>query len=103
MEKRKKRSFTEEFKIEAVRRSEVVGVSKTSTELDVCQSALRRWKKQYSDNPEQSSAIDNKPTYKDLEKENKKLKRELGYMQEINRILKKSTAIFSSDQMGGLK
>ena len=41
--------------------------------------------------------------YSDLEKEVRRLKKENGYLKEINKVLKKSTAIFSAEHMGGLK
>ena len=42
-------------------------------------------------------------SYAELQKEIRRLTRENGYLKEINRVLKKSTAIFSRDLMGGLK
>ena len=44
-----------------------------------------------------------KPSYQELEAEIRRLKKELGYVAEINKVLKKSTAIFSSSEMGGLR
>ena len=93
---RKYKSYTEEFKREAVARSEAVGVTKACEELDITSSTIYGWIKKYSGSFKKS---ENKPSYEELEKENRKLKRELGYMEEINKVLKKSTAIFSSDQI----
>ena len=50
-----------------------------------------------------ATSPENKPTYEELEKEVRQLKKELGYVEEINRVLKKSTAIFSNKEMGGLR
>lgn len=95
---RKYKSYTEEFKREAVARSEAVGVTRACEELDITSSTIYGWIKKYSDSPS-SKTSENKPSYEELEKENRRLKKELGYMEEINKVLKKSTAIFSSDQI----
>ena len=92
----KKKSYTEEFKREAVARSEAVGPTKACEELGISSSLIYNWKKKYSNS--KSNKLATKPSYEDLEKENRRLKNELGYMEEINKVLKKSTAIFSSDQ-----
>ena len=97
----KKNKFTVEFKQEAVSRSYSIGIKKTCEELGVGLSTLTRWRREFSH--VKSSKPSSKPSYEDLEKENKKLKKEMAYVEEINRILKKSTAIFSSNQMINLK
>lgn len=93
----KYKSYTEEFKREAVARSQAVGVTKACEELGLTSSSIYGWIKKYSDS--KTSKKIEKPSYEDLEKEVRKLKKELGYMEEINKVLKKSTAIFSSDQI----
>ena len=104
MSKRPRQIYTEEFKQEAVARSKVIGPKKTCEELDLSPSALHRWSKHYSDDLIIiNKKLSSKPSYEDLEKENKRLKKEIGYIEEINRVLKKSTAIFSSSHLGGSK
>lgn len=95
------KKYNNEYKQEAVERSKILGISKTCEELGVSQASLSRWKKEFSAG--ELSKPKNKPSYTDLEKEVLKLKKELGYVEEINRILKKSTAIFSSKELGDLK
>jgi transposase len=95
---RKYKSYTEEFKREAVARSQTVGAATVCKELGITSSTLYGWIKKYSDSPSSQGPKD-RPSYEELEKENRKLKKELGYMEEINKVLKKSTAIFSSDQL----
>ena len=95
------KSYSKEFKIEAIARSKVNGKRKTCEELGIAPSSLYRWSHEFSEQAPKSTA--NKPSYQDLEAEVKKLKKELGYVEEINRVLKKSTAIFSNSQIGGLK
>jgi transposase len=99
--RRKKRIFTEEFKREAVELIDKIGIPKAEQELDIGNSTLRTWRKKFQ-NPE-SKTLSGKKSYSELEKEIRRLSKENGYLKEINKVLKKSTAIFSSDQMGGLK
>ena len=99
--RRKRRIFTEEFKREAVELVEKIGISKAEKELDIGNAVLRGWKKKIQ-NPE-INIPSGKKSYTDLEKENRRLAKENGYLKEINKVLKKSTAIFSSDHMDGLK
>ena len=96
-----KKSYSTEFKMEAVARCKSIGQAKTSKELGVAPSTLYRWGRENLNN--NNGVLFNKPSYETLEKENRRLKKELGYVEEINRVLKKSTAIFSSKELGGLK
>ena len=88
LEKKKRRpSYSPEFKEEAVSKSLEVGVTKASRELGISPITLRSWilKSQAS-----TSQQAGKPSYEELEKENRKLKKELGYVTEINEVLKKA-------------
>ena len=98
--KRQKR-YTAEFKAEAVARCERNGTPQTSRELGIPQGTLNRWRHELKGKT--NSQSDGKPSYEELEKENRRLKKEIGYIEEVNRILKKSTAIFSSKEMGGFR
>ena len=99
-EKGKKRpTYSAEFKAEAVEMSEKIGVTRTSEELGVSPASLRNWVAQAG--KEQSR--DGKPSYQDLEKEVARLRKEISYTNEINKVLKKSTAIFSNREMGGMQ
>ncbi len=97
-ESRKKyNTFSEEFKEEAVELANRVGNSQASRDLGTTETSIRNWRKKLNPTPESLLKEENKKSYRELEKENKRLKKELGWMQEINTVLKKSTAIFSSD------
>ena len=100
-EKKKRRIYSLEFKLEALARCREVGVTQTSKELGVHTANLNRWRKELA--KDHGKGDKDKPTYEDLEKENRRLKKENGWLEEINRILKKSTAIFSSTHLGGSK
>ena len=99
--KTQKRSFSEEFKLEAIELAKKIGNSQAARELDLHESSIRTWKRKF-EGPS-SKVTKEKATYSDLEKENKKLKKENVYLKEIAKILKKSHGIFSQDHMGGLK
>ncbi len=101
-QKRMKRKFTEEFKREAIALGNKLGPSAASRELGLYESQIRCWRKKFEVGPSSSTSSDKKG-YSELEKENKRLAKENGYLKEINKVLKKSTAIFCSDQLGGVK
>ena len=103
--KRTKRSFTEEFKKEAVELALRVGNTQACADLGIGDSVLRSWKKKYgsSDQEAPGGTQSGKKSYADLEREVRRLSKENGYLKEINKVLKKSTAIFSQDHMGGSK
>jgi transposase len=98
-QRRPRRKFTAEFKCEAVELSRKIGIAKASEELNVDGATLRNWRLKEES---QGSAV-GKRSYADLEKDVRRLTKEIGYLEEINKVLKKSTAIFSKDHMGGLK
>lgn len=90
--------YSSEFKAEAVAKCLKIGASKASIELGVSKSTLHGWMTKAREVPQSSGE---KPSYEELELEVQRLRREVGYVNEINRILKKSTAIFSAAEMGG--
>lgn len=98
---KKRRQYSKEFKNEAVRLSEEKGSKAAAEELGIAQPTMSKWRQIYLDprSPSPSSG----PSYEELLKENQKLKKENGYLNEINEVLKKSTAIFSKDHLGGKK
>lgn len=84
--KRINRKFNDEFKKEAIALAVKVGNSQAARDLGVNESQIRDWKlklNSYLQNPIKKS-------YEELEKENKKLNKELFYMKEINKVLKKA-------------
>ena len=104
-QKKLRKRHSEEFKLEAIELAKRIGVMKAANELEVHETSVRGWIKKL-DGPAaafNTTSQLSKKSYSELEKENKRLLKELGYMKEINRVLKKSTAIFSNDHMGNLK
>lgn len=100
--KRTRRSFSREFKLEAVERSKSIGISATCEELGISSSALTRWRREFLSDAAPADRA-GKPSYEELERENRRLKKEIGYIEEINKVLKKSTAIFSNKEMAHFK
>ena len=97
--RRTKPTYSPEFKTAAIAKCSEIGINPTSRELGVSPGSLKNWIQQ-----SKGESLDSgKPSYQDLERENQRLRREIGYVTEINKVLKKSTAIFSSNEIGGLK
>lgn len=91
----KRRSYTPEFKEEAVRLMEEAGVSvaQVSRDLGVEGSVLRRWRKEYQEDKEQ--AFPGKGHLKAQDEEMRRLQREVEVLRMERDILKKAVAIFS--------
>ena len=85
---RNRYSYSAEFKSEAVSKCKEIGVGPTSEELGVSRPTLKNWMISHELNNRSTDA--GKPSYDELEKELKRLRKELGYMSEINRVLKKA-------------
>ena len=97
MAQRRRRRFTAEFKQEAVRlcKHGDRSIGQVARELDLAESALRRWVKQYEidhgNNP--TGAL----TTEEL-KELRTLRREVRVLREERTILKKAAAFFAKEQ-----
>jgi transposase len=97
---KKPSSYTEEFKRDAVRLVETSGKPKTqiARDLGVSDSALYRWLKEYGQSPEPSANGQGGPNLKDLEAENKRLRREVEVLRQERDILKKAISICSQER-----
>ena len=94
-ERRQRRSFSKEFKIQTVqlildgqRPLKVV-----ARELNIDPSTLREWKRKYLE--DEANAFPGKGHLKPEDEEIRRLKKELIDLKEENAILKKALAIFS--------
>ncbi len=101
--KRKKRSFSLEFKQEAVELANKIGNSQAARDLELNESSIRNWRKKLDSGYQAPQNEIKLKSYSELEKELKKLQKECKYLKQINNVLKKSTAIFSYDHMGDLR
>jgi transposase len=95
---KKRKSYSREFKIEAVRLIIEKGysIAEASRNLGIEYSVLRRWKKQLADDP--LHAFPGKGKLKESDEEMRRLKRELDRVTEERDILKKALAYFAEDQ-----
>ena len=79
--------YTDQFKEEALKLAESVGLSQTAKDLGIHISSICRWKSQTHKNSCSNSSLSEK------DKEILKLKKELRYVYEVNEVLKKSLGI----------
>jgi transposase len=96
MEKRKRRSFTREFKAEAVRLCKVGdrSIGQIARELDLTETALRAWVKQAEIDEGQGPA----GALTTAEREELvRLRREVKRLEMEREILKKATAFFAKE------
>ena len=98
MEQRKRKSYSREFKMEAVRLITHKGysIAEASRSLGVEYSVLRNWKKQFEQDPEH--AFPGKGRLKPLDEEIRRLKAQLNRVTEERDILKKALAYFAEHQ-----
>lgn len=95
---RKRRTYTLEFKQEAVRLvlEQGLGVGPVGRDLDVCRSVVRAWvRKAEAGELGKSPVAPSSPT--SLEEENRRLRRENAVLREEREILKKATAFFAKE------
>lgn len=93
------KTYTEEFKQDAVRLVETSGKPKTQVarDLGISESALYRWLKEYGTD-QVPPATTTGQSVKDLEAELKRLRRENEVLREERDILKKAISIYSQDR-----
>lgn len=89
------RTYTREFKQQAVQLFETSGKSKTeiSRDLGISDSALSKWCKEFGEHGEE--AFPGKGHQTAIEEENRKLKREIEILRQERDILKKAVSIFA--------
>ena len=93
----KRRSFSKEFKLEAVRLIIEGGhpISQVARDLGIRDTVLGRWKQEYE--KDQRNAFPGKGQLKPEDEELRRLRRENARLRMEHAILKKATAIFSKD------
>jgi len=94
-EKRKKRKYDREFKLEAVRLVIEDGrsVAEVARNLGVHENLLHKWKRDYLE--DNKNAFPGKGHLKPADEELRRLKRKLADVTEERDILKKALAVFS--------
>ncbi len=98
MSKKKRKSYSREFKVEAVGLITEKGysIAEASRNLGIEYSVLRRWKNQLAD--DKSHAFPGKGRLKARDEELRRLRRDLERVKEERDILKKALAYFAEDQ-----
>ena len=92
-----RRSFSREFKLEAVRlvRERGVSAAQASRDLGVHENVIRKWVKQLEDDPRQ--AFPGQGHMKPEQAEIERLRREVQKLKAERDILKKAAAYFAQD------
>jgi transposase len=90
-----RRSYSREFKLEAVRlvRERGVSIAKASRDLDQHPNMLRKWVKDFAADPAQAF-----PGQGQMKPEIERLRREVAKLKAERDILKKAAAYFAKDQ-----
>lgn len=93
----KRRKFSREFKIEAVKlvRERGVSVAQAGRDLDVHENVLRKWVKEFSSDPVQ--AFPGQGQMKPEQQEIERLRREVARLKAERDILKKAAAYFARE------
>ncbi|ERF83872.1 MAG: transposase [Bradyrhizobium sp. DFCI-1] len=93
----KRRKFSREFKIEAVKlvRERGVSVAQAGRDLDVHENVLRKWVKEFSSDPVQ--AFPGQGQMKPEQQEIERLRREVARLKAERDILKKAAAYFAKE------
>ena len=92
MKQKVRRQYPAEFKKEALRLAEKIGVSQASRRLEICENNLHRWKKEKKDQP-----IGKPQNVLKLQLEIRRLKRELAEEKAIVKMLKKTKTFFERE------
>ncbi|MFP6789946.1 MAG: transposase [Thalassolituus sp.] len=99
--KNKYNHYTEDFRREAVRRSDLPGVSavEVARELGIHPGQIYNWRRQYKRLSDKQFNTVNGVDYSQEESEEiRKLKRQISDLKEENEFLKKATAYFSKEK-----
>ena len=101
MARKKVQAYTEEFRREAVKRSEKEGSSaaKVAEELGISAQQIYNWKRQFNRlSDKQFNSLNGVDYSKNESEEVRKLRREIKRLKDENEFLKKAAAYFANDQ-----
>jgi transposase len=90
---KKRKVYTKEFKIEAIKLTNEIPASQVSKDLGISENSLSNWKKQLKSEPLNSFPGNGK--LKPHDEELRRLKKENDTLRQERDILKKAIAIFS--------
>ena len=94
---RKRRVYSTEFKLEAIRLLESgnLKVSEVARDLDIGHSVLRAWRRKYS--KQGPDAFPGQGKVSDVETENRRLRKELAQLKQERDFLKKAATFFAKE------
>ncbi len=101
MARKKNQAYTEEFRREAVKRSEQPGVTQAqvASELGISAQQIANWKRQFSRlSDKQFNSMNGVDYSKNESEELRRLRRENKRLQEEMEFLKKAAAYFAKNQ-----
>ena len=101
MVRKQRQAYTEEFRREAVKRSEKKGITQAQVakELGVSAQQIANWKRQFTRlSDKQFNSVDGVDYSKKESEELRRLRRENKRLQEEMAFLKKATAYFAKNQ-----
>lgn len=90
----KRKQYTKEFKLEAVKLAEKIGVARAAQDLGVIDNLLFRWRK--AAETEGTDAFRGNGRLTERDEELRKLRHELKTVKMEREILKKATSFFAS-------
>ena len=98
MEKRTRRTFTNEFKVQALALAEQIGsITRAAQQLGIQAERIRAWKKELANNiSSEPRAVAQMAAESE---EIKRLRKQVSELEKTNYILKKAAAFFSQDHL----
>lgn len=93
METKKRKGYSKDFKYEALKLAEEIGVSRAAKDLGISDSILYRWRKALE--TEGSDAFRGHGRLKEQDEELRRLRRENKILKQEREILKKATEFFA--------
>ena len=98
MERRARRTFTNEFKVQALELSEQIGsTTRAAQQLGIQPERIRAWKKELAHTaPTKTRVIAQSAAESE---EIKRLRKQVSELEKTNYILKKAAAFFSQDHL----
>jgi len=98
--RKKRRTFTRQFKEEAVRllEADTRSIEEVAKEIGVAESALHRWRNELRGAPKPIDVADNEALSPTEKAELKRLRKEVQRLRMERDILKKAAAFFAKDE-----
>jgi len=94
MEKKSRRTFTPEFRQQAIELAEELkSITKAENQLGITHGLIHQWKRKLGAAPAHAGKTES------LDEENRRLRQENEKLKKVNHILKSAAAFFSQDHL----